>query len=536
MIAQRLRPWLWFVPVAIAYAVVATHRMDLPGLYADSVNPDYLVTRILNWHAQRSMTWVLLGNSLLGDRAPVLISLYHGSQQFWLGLPLYALFGTTVTGVRLTHATFALFVLAALYALLRRGGVRAWLAALVACVLALDPAFSYSFRVQAYITVAPAAWLLLGVYSLVRATEPGARKPDAWLFASGAFCGLAAVGYFVWMLVLPPVAVAAVRWTRAVRLARPALVTWIGGLAAGGAAYPLGYLLIARKLASFGRMVDFVLEQQSRMGAFGSQLPLADRARHAWRMLVFVVSGDWHQAMMFSGEFTPLAHQGWKIALLVALPYALWAVAEYRRQATPLLRLLVALPASFLALSLVFGDRLGGHHFAILVPLLYAALGASLSAVPAKAPAAALALLAMASLNLVDQSRIDRALATTRGKGLLSDAIHRFADDLNAMPAKPFVWFAEPALALPLTLLTHGTIPMSDQIDDPEPRQALCAGRDVLMVHIPGHFSEPRAVEWQRKLRWTEPRRDVYAQADGKVVFEVLRYRADRDGPGCTLR
>ena len=179
------RAWWWFVPVAIVFAAVATHRMELPGIYADSINPDYLVTRILNPQAERSMVWVLVGNSLLGDRAPVLISLYHGSQQFWLGLPLYAIFGTTVTGVRLTHATFALFVLAALFALLVRGGARPWLAALTCACLALDCAFSYSFRVQAYITVAPAAWLLMGLYALTRATRSAEHYPGRWLVASG---------------------------------------------------------------------------------------------------------------------------------------------------------------------------------------------------------------------------------------------------------------------------------------------------------------------------------------------------------------
>src|SRR4029453_4751186 len=144
-------------------------------------------------------------------------SLYHGSQQFWLGLPLYAIFGTTVAGVRLTHAAFALGVLAALYALQARGGVRLWLAAATGVVLALDPSFSYAFRTQGYITMAPAAWLLLGIFSLIRATESDAMRAGRWLFASGVLCGLAAVGYFVWALVLPPVAIAVSRWGRAAR-------------------------------------------------------------------------------------------------------------------------------------------------------------------------------------------------------------------------------------------------------------------------------------------------------------------------------
>ncbi len=536
--AARWRAWFPFVAVALAYAVVATHRIDLPGIFADAINPDYLVARILNPQPERTMVWVLFGNSLLGDRAPVLISLYHGSQQYWLGLPLYALFGTTVAGVRLTHAVFALGVLAALHALLLRGGVRPWLAAAVGVALAVDPAFAYAFRTQAYITVAPAAWLLLALYCLVRAREPEAASPGRWLFASGALCGLAAVGYFVWAFVLPPIAYVAWRTPRPDAPARRPPAAWLQGLATGSIAYPIGYLLIARKLGSFTGMVDFVRDQQAHLGAFRSALPLAERVEYAWRTVDMAASGAWHSAIMFGGEVVPLPGSALKVGLVVALPYVLWLSAEVRRTATPLLRVLVALPVSFAVLALVFGDRLGGHHFVTLVPLLYAALAAGLAAVrrPGSARGVAAILVpvvALAALNVGGLATIDAKLGETRGRGFLSDAIHRFAADLNTMERKPFLWFAEPALALPVIMLTRAGIPMTDHVDDPEPMLALCAGRDVLMVRVPGHHSEPKARAWLSNLAWDAPVVTPYAQADGKLVFEVLTFRGRRDGPGC---
>jgi hypothetical protein len=146
---------------------------------------------------------------------------------------------------------------------------------------------------------------------------------------------------------------------------------------------------------------------------------------------------------------------------------------------------------------------------------------------------AAAPLLALAVLNGGGQVELSNRLAETRGKGLLSDAIHRFAADLNAMPEKPFLWFPEPALALPLVMLTRASVPMSDQIDDPEPRRTLCAGRDVAMVRIDGHASAPRARQWQANLAWDAPDVTAYAQADGRMVFEVDTFRGRRDGPGC---
>ena len=113
--------------------------------------------------------WVLPGNYLLGARFPILVSLYHGTQHFWLGLPLFWLLGTTVESLRIVHALFGLGVLASLYALLASAGVRPWLATLATGALAVDPVFLFAFRTQSYITMSPAAWLLLALLFLLRA-------------------------------------------------------------------------------------------------------------------------------------------------------------------------------------------------------------------------------------------------------------------------------------------------------------------------------------------------------------------------------
>src|SRR6516164_5451597 len=120
---SRLARWIPLAIVVVVYLIVATQQITLPGIYMDAVNPDYLVVRLLHDRTEPITAWLLPGN-YLAERAPVLISLYHGSQQVWLGLPFFWLFGTTVTGLRLTHAMFALGVLVASYALLATSGMR----------------------------------------------------------------------------------------------------------------------------------------------------------------------------------------------------------------------------------------------------------------------------------------------------------------------------------------------------------------------------------------------------------------------------
>src|SRR5689334_17078983 len=154
------------VGVLLIYVGFATHLIELPGVYMDAVNPDYLVAKVLNRaHANPLIGWVLPGN-YLANRFPVLVSLYHGLQQFWLALPLYALFGMSVVGIRLTHMVFAMGVLIAMLVLFRRARIPLAIAALAGIAIAADPTFVFAFRTQSYITLAPAAWMLLSIAAL----------------------------------------------------------------------------------------------------------------------------------------------------------------------------------------------------------------------------------------------------------------------------------------------------------------------------------------------------------------------------------
>ena len=107
---------------------------------------------------------------------------------------------------------FALGILAALYAMLTRGGVKPWQAASQASrwpsirVLLCVPHASY-------ITLAPTAWLFLALYALQRASVTGALR-RRWLVTSGVFYGLAIVGYFIYAFYLPAMLLALWLWSR----------------------------------------------------------------------------------------------------------------------------------------------------------------------------------------------------------------------------------------------------------------------------------------------------------------------------------
>ena len=529
------RTWWPFVLVAVAYAAVVAQNITLPGVYMDAVNPDYLAVRLLHRGTEPIGAWLLPGNYLFG-RAPILIAFYHGSLTTWFGLPVFALFGTTVTGLRIAHALFGFAVLASLYALLARGGAKPWQAALACGALALDPGFTYAFRTQSYITLAPAAFLFLSLYALQRAADSAAR--NRWLFFAGWLYGLAVVGYFIYAFFLPAVVMAALWWTPAGARRGRGLLIAAAGAALGGVAYPMGYALTTASLGGVAQAWDYFQQTQRALNAFSEQPDLAARFAHVAATIASVFRNSFHHTLIF-GEHGEVPGSGFKMALLLGAPLLLWLRAEWQRPAPVLLRVLVACGVSFVAVALFFGTRLSGHHFMVLQPLAYGAFALGLIAL-ARTPRVgrtatamvALPIAALVALNVGGQVKESLRLQEVRGAGLYSDAINRLAADLLARERRPFAYFPDWGLSMPVAFLTGGRIGMDSLENHEAARRMLCADRDVVVAVV----NEDRAARidaWQRTLNWDAPAVESYRQADGKVVFLLATFRGRRDGPGC---
>ena len=531
------RRWLPFLLVVAVYAVAVAQNITLPGVYMDAVNPDYLAVRLLHRHTEPITAWLLPGN-YLGGRAPVLISFYHGAQQTWLGLPGFFLFGTTVAGLRITHALFGLGVLAALYAVLTRAALKPWQAALACAALAVDPSFTYAFRTQSYITVAPMAWLLLSLYCVQRAALPEARRAR-WLAGSGVLYGLAVVGYFVYAFFLPAVLLALRWWAPPGGRARGGGLAWLAGAAVGGAFYPIGYALVAHQMGGIAEGWAYFQQTQRALNAFSEQPALAARLTHVTATIASAFENSFHHALIF-GTHGTVPGGSFKMALLLALPGLAWLRAEWRRDATPALRTFVALAVSYVAVATLFGTRLSGHHYMVLVPVAYGALALGLASL-ASAPRAwqsaaatfALPVAVLVALNAGGQVREARELAATGGTGNYSDAINRLAADLDAMPRRPFVYFPDWGLSMPVAFLTGGRVGMDSLENFAAGRKMLCDGRDVAVAIITGDRAA-RVAQWQRGLGWEAPAAVVpYAQRDGRELFVLATFRGRAGGPGC---
>jgi hypothetical protein len=199
------------------------------------------------------------------------------------------------------------------------------------------------------------------------------------------------------------------------------------------------------------------------------------------------------------------------------------------------------LPACFFAVSLVFGTRLGGHHYMSFLPLAYVALALGLVALRRDTKssrgvangAAVACFVALAAINVAATHRELATLDRTGGVGLYSDAINRLAIELAALSPKPLVYFPDWGLSMPVILMTGGTVPASAILDPVDARRRLCAGQDVAIAIVGGDGS--RFASWTRDFQWAPPRVIPYAQRDGAVVAQLGVYAAAAN-PGNACR
>lgn len=414
--------WGWLVALLVFW-LCALRNPDLPGLYMDAINPDYLAASWLNPQLQNPV-WRLPGPAL-----PLLGNLYHGTQNLWLGLLTYGFLGTGIVQARITHALIGAAIVGLAWLVLRRATGRPLLATVVGAALATDMAFLGSFRTQGYIIMVGMAWMLL---SLWLALGVSAGRRTLTLLASGAAMGLAVYGYFVMLFFLPPVILLAVVDKEKSEVVRGAF-TWACGFAFGMLPYVVGYGWAMYELGGWSPFFQWLGE------ALGNVKPMEGNA--GWMAGVLAALTHTQNALagignelMMTGEAQSGAYVRWRSLLLAVamIACALAAVAwRGQRRRAFVVACIGVLPLSYVLLAGFFGPRLWVHHFTVLVPIAYVVLGMAIAqAFELRAKPRIVApwvggasIAVLLALNLVQQQRVHDRLVATGGAGMSSDAL-----------------------------------------------------------------------------------------------------------------
>ena len=533
-------------PVRIAFALALTvfgaaylRDWHLPGLYMDAINPEYLIPGIVDPPAPYD--FALPGNRL-GDRFPVLTStVYHGSAQLYAALPFMAVFGADLTTFRFVQLLFggAILALVLLLSASRAFGPKRAVAAGAAGVLALDPAFVLSLRTQAYSCMFPLL-LLLGCVLLLRGWR-GSRVPWLRLLVSGVLYGLAVFSYFIFAFFLPALLWLVLRTPDGDRMRRSwvAPLPWLAGCVIGYLPWIWGILLIRHELGGSSQLFDFLRQTREELQPGQDTEGLFGRIGTVFTESRRVFTGEWPWLMILGQQRTGLM-ESVKADLLVLVPLLALipglASAAQRRPIRPPL----ALALSFGCGALLFGSRLDGHHYTAVLPLLYAAFGCACAALwpweagagwrtlvtsrghAARGVLVIVAVTFIAITSVLAQQDFHRALQATGGVRLYSNAIDRFAQDLDRHSPNATVYTPDWGFALPVAFMSDAA-PLRPVVDVAQIRQEACAGKPQLVV-FEGSTNEARMQLIADLARRPIDDLRTWSQRDGVPVFQTARF------------
>lgn len=464
------------------FALGVLRDINLPGLYMDAVNPDYLAAQTLN-PALHNPNWIL--PTVL---FPILGNLYHGVQNYYVDLFVFQVLGISIASIRIAQALFGAAIIVLVYLIGVSLTDNRKISFMMTALLAVEIAFIASFRTQFYIVLGGEAWLFA---SLLFMRFESKRKE----FLSGLFYGLSIYGYFVMAFFGPAMLLMVlVRYKR-----KP--YWWGFGCFIGLIPYLIGYLSLMLKLGGLNHFIGWMEGAFHGLVPFASKLSLVQRIQYALKMSSLAISNGGNRIMIFGG-YVPSIWPDIKIGVFVLA--LLFVLSRIRRGGKYLFALL---PISYISCSLVFGSRLWAHHYSVLVPLAYLILIIALADLISKRNGLVGAILftgAFAFFNIAQCNSFFNELNRTGGIGKYSNALNRFAE--NSMSRKHTLYvFPQWGFFMPFDLLTENSVPYS-------------VSMNVLGSNIPG-------VEHIVIASWTINRADNYKNELKNIGYKNISVR-----------
>lgn len=228
-----------FVIFLISSIFVVWKAGELPGLYLDAVNPDYLAVHVLN-PSTFSSSWALpnLGIPFLGQA-------YHGTLTMFASILSILLTGTTsILQLRIVNCIYGTIACYLVYETFMRLKVKKWIAFGISLALLMSPNLTSMYKTQYYIELPGVVFMLLATLSFLKWHEN--IKNNNMLLYVGIFSGLAFYDYFNFLFFLPGIIVTCllVLYKKQSKRIFSKIIILMCGYGMGGYLYILGFLTI----------------------------------------------------------------------------------------------------------------------------------------------------------------------------------------------------------------------------------------------------------------------------------------------------
>jgi len=395
---------------------------------------------------------------------PLLGSLYHGVQNYYVTLPVVGLLGFNLPALRIAQGLFGAGIVILTFLLSLRMGMSRLIAFAAAALLATDIAFLASFRTQYYIVMSGVFWLFAAVYVALEGSKDSFYDRQRTLI-SGAFYGLAVYSYFIFLFFLPVWLILIWRNTKAWRT----VVRWSVGFCMGMMPYILGYLSLIIALGGLYQSIEWISQSLVVLAPLSSKLSFLESLFNSLRNAYYALQNTGNELMIFGDSLGNIFTESKALCLVLGTVLLTFLPLKIKtRQQLPMQpdrneQLKLVLPHqlgwflfAFMLISLAFGSRISIHHFSILVPLLYLLAIAGYSSW-FNGPLTSLVLvmlLAVGSLNFYQQAVFFNRLEETGGVGKMSNAQTQLVEDALTSPRKTIYLFPEWGFFMPFAFLT----------------------------------------------------------------------------------
>ncbi len=517
--------WGDFLPFFIlqfVYWIGILHAVELPGLYMDAVNPEYLAARTLNPELKNPVF------ALPTAFVPILGNLYHGVQNYYVGLPVFSLIGLNILALRIAQGLFGAVTVAMVYFIAQKATSRRLAAFVLALCLASDIAFIASFRTQFYIILGGMPWLLLSWY--FAATSRREFSSGKRIILSGLFFGLSVYAYFVYLFFLPVFIVSILMGENKKYVLR----RWIFGFLIGMLTYVVGYISLFVALKGIGPGLQWINDAVSGLAPLSSKLTLLDAANNSMRNLLYALENIANELMIFGSAEADYKIKLKIISIGVVTFFALLISIRTTRTGTSEFVVsqsnFVWLPFSYFIIAILLGNRLWVHHFAVFVPLVYLTASGVIAQGHAwrwqwLRKATAIAMMIGAALyiagNFVQQRHFFQRLEHTGGVGKMSNAINLLAAESRSLPVETAYFFPEWGFFMPFSFLTGNRVPYELSLS-PESLRVQVEAKRAVRIAFWNSTDEEKYRQALNAAGFMDVAVRSYYQRDKRAAFFVI--------------
>lgn len=229
---------LYIISIFIVFFVLALYNINLPGLYMDAVNPDYIAGMYLNPRYLNPI-WILPNSGY-----PILGSFYHGTPTLSIGLVFYALFGMSTFVLRTINYSYGAITIILSFFIIKKITENNLCSFTGAIYIATSIAFIASFKTQYYSVQVGLPFLFGAIYFLMDRFEQVKILDGKRVYLSGILMGLAFYCYFVYSFFVVGflVYIALIK-----RQKIKAIFIWLLGFVTSSSLYIIGYGIILVK-------------------------------------------------------------------------------------------------------------------------------------------------------------------------------------------------------------------------------------------------------------------------------------------------